>query len=124
MSTRMLWLALGLNVVTSFLGALLYRSFCLGGLLFCGDRLSNHLGIFFPILISGLIIIPIAFVIGRWLKRPLLFLLVVVLLEAIFNSSDESFFRVMRMYLVGVSPALIAAVVGWLMGRSKNPARP
>ncbi|MFH1236691.1 MAG: hypothetical protein V1685_07240 [Parcubacteria group bacterium] len=81
MNKKVLWYALGANIVTSFLGAVLYKYFCGVGATDCGD--TEPLGIFLPITISGLVLITIAFFVAKWLKKPALQL-------TVFCSSSQS----------------------------------
>lgn len=119
MNKKVLWYALGINTVTSFLGALLYKYFCDSKQLFCGDIVdANHLAIFFPTVISGTIIIIIAYFIGKWLKRPVLFFIIVIIFAVIFNSAGESFEY--QMLIVGALPSVVAAVAAWFLGKEKK----
>ena len=124
MNKKILYYALGINVVTSFLGALLYKYFCNSGQLFCGDTNQNPLAVYFPLIISGTAFILIAFFLGNWMKKwikpPILFFVIPVLLAAMFNGEGGGFNINIRMLIVGVPPVLIATAIAWLVAKEKN----
>lgn len=119
MNKKVLWYALGINVVTSFLGALLYQSFCDSKQLFCGDIVgANQLAIFFPTVISGTVIILIAYFIARWLKRLWWLFFVIIAAFAIMFNGGEGF--EIKLEIVGALPSILAAVAAWFLGKEKK----
>src|SRR3990167_2960288 len=115
MNKKVLFYALALNLVTSFLGALLYKYFCNTNQLFCGDANQNPLWIYVPLAISGTFFLVIAYFVSKltskWLKLPVLFFIIPVILAAMFNSEGGGFNINTRMLIVGIPPVLIATAV-------------
>lgn len=111
MNKKILYYALGINLVTSFLGALFFK--CEPDKINCGP-----FAVYIPIVVSGLVIIPIAYFITKWVKRPIFFFIIIAVLELIFNSDPESIdYRIMA---VGTLPALVAAIIAWYLGKEKK----
>ena len=125
MNKKILWYALAINVATSFLGALLYQYFCDSKQLYCGDIVgANQLAIFFPTVISGTVIILIAYFIARWLKRVWWLFFVIIAFFALMFNGGEGF--EIKLEVVGALPSILAAVAAWFLGREKKSgaARP
>jgi len=126
MNKKVLFYALPINVVTSFLGALLYKYFCNSGQLFCGDTNQNPLAIYIPLAVSGTIFIAVAFFVSKltskWIELPILFFIVPAILAAGFNTADNA--PVVPTLIVSVPPVLIATIIAWLAGKEKNIQTP
>jgi len=124
MNKKVLFYALALNLVLSFLGSLLYKYFCDTNQLFCGDTDQSPLAIYIPLVISGTIFIVIAFFLSnwmeKWVKLPLLFFIIPALLAVMFNSEGGGFNINIRMLIVGVPPVLIATIVAWFYNKRLN----
>ena len=123
MTKKILFYALGLNLISSFLGALAYKYLCDANIIFCGDIVNaNHSKIFFPTVISGSIFIIIAYFVTKWTKLPILFFLVPVILAAIFNISGEespNINTIIVALVVGILPVLIAISGAWLIEKAR-----
>jgi len=126
MNKKVLFYALPINVVTSFLGALLYKYFCNSGQLFCGDTNQNPLAIYIPLAVSGTIFIAVAFFVSKltskWIELPILFFIIPAILAAGFNTADNA--PVVPTLIVSVPPVLIATIIAWLAGKEKNIQTP
>lgn len=121
MNKKVLFYALALNLVTSFLGALVYKYFCDTNQLFCGDTNQNPLAIYIPLAISGTIFIAIGFFLSNWVKRwvklPVLFFIIPVILAGIFNTEGGQSSNNILMLVVGVPPVLIATIIAWFFNK-------
>ena len=124
MNKKVLFYALVINLATSFLGALVYKYFCDTNQLFCGDTNQNPLAIYTPLVISGTIFIVIAFFLSNWLKKwvklPILFFIIPVILAAMFNSEGDGFNINIGLLIVGIPPVLIATIIAWFINRRLN----
>ena len=122
MNKKVLFYALAFNLITSLLGALLYKYFCDTNQLFCGDANQNPLAIYIPLAISGTIFIAVAYfvskLISKWIKLPILFFIIPAILAAGFNAADEA--PIVPMLLVGIPPVLIATIIAWFVNRRLN----
>jgi hypothetical protein len=125
MNKKVLFYALAINIVTSFLGALVYKYFCDTKQLFCGDTNQNPLAIYIPLVISGAFFIVTAFFLSgwtkKWVKLPILFFIIPVILAAMFNSEGGGFNINTRMLIVGIPPVLIATIAAWFYNCSRAP---
>ena len=121
MNKKVLFYALALNLVISFLGALLYKYFCDTGQLFCGDTNQNPLAIYIPLTLSGTFFIVVAFFLSNWMKKwiklPILFFIIPVILAAMFNSEGGGFNINIWLLIVGIPPVLIATIAAWFYSK-------
>ncbi|OGY24969.1 MAG: hypothetical protein A2Z11_04870 [Candidatus Woykebacteria bacterium RBG_16_43_9] len=124
MNKKVLFYALAINIISSFLGALVYKYFCETNQLFCGDTNQNPLAIYIPLVISDTIFIAIAFFLSNWVKRlvkpPILFFIIPVILAAMFNSEGGGFNINIWLLIVGIPPVLIATTGAWFVNRRLN----
>ena len=121
MNKKVLFYALVINLATSFLGALVYKYFCDTNQLFCGDTNQNPLAIYTPLVISGTLFIAIAFFLSNWMKKwvrlPILFFIIPVILATMFNSEGGGFNINILMLIVGIPPVLIATIAAWFYSK-------
>lgn len=111
MNKKVLFYALGINLVTSFLGALAFPK-CGPGQINCGP-----FNVYIPIVVSGSVFIPIAYFIAKLLKRPVVFFVVIAFLGLMLNSSPDSIDP--QIIFACTFPVLLAALVAWYLGREK-----
>jgi len=126
MNKKVLFYALAANIITSFLGALLYKYFCNTNQIYCGDTNQNPLAIYIPLVISGTIFIAVAYFVSKltskWIELPILFFIIPAILAAGFNTADNA--PVVPMLIFSVPPVLIATIIAWLAGKEKNIQTP
>ena len=124
MNKKVLFYALALNLVISFLGALLYKYFCDTGQLFCGDTNQNPLAIYIPLVISGTFFIVVAYfaalLLTKWIKGPILFFVIPVILAAVFNGEGGGESLNLRMLFVGIPLVLVATIIAWFYNKKRN----